>query len=214
MRSDQKPKGCFITFEGIEGVGKSTQAGLLAEALKQGGVPVCVTREPGGTPAGEAIREILLHRNATPIDDNTELLLIFSARAQNLTQVVRPALAEGRVVVCDRFTDATYAYQAGGRGIPRERIAQLELWVQEGLRPDLTLLLDAPVTISRERAQGRGNAADRFEREHIDFFERVRGEYLRLANQEPARIELVDASADMATIHKLIYARVRRAMQR
>lgn len=213
-KSDQPQRGYFITFEGIEGVGKSTQVRLLAEALKQDGVPVCMTREPGGTPAGEAIREILLHRNATPIDDNTELLLIFSARAQHLAQVVRPALTEGKVVVCDRFTDATYAYQAGGRGIPRERIAQLEHWVQEGLRPDLTLLLDAPVTISRERAHGRGNAADRFEREQADFFERVRNEYLRLAKQEPARMELVDATADMAAIHKLIYARVRRGLQK
>ncbi len=206
--------GLFITFEGIEGVGKSTQVGLLAEALKRDGESVCLTREPGGTPAGEAIREILLHQDATPIDDSTELLLIFSARAQNLAQVVRPALAEGKVVICDRFTDATYAYQAGGRRMAHERIAQLELWVQGGLRPDLTLLLDAPVAMGRERAHGRGMLADRFEREQADFFERVRGEYLRLAKQEPARIELVDATADIDAVHASIHARVRRALQR
>ncbi len=213
MNSQKTRPGYFITFEGIEGVGKSTQVKMLAEALIRNGVPVCLTREPGGTPAGEAIREILLHRNATPIDDNTELLLIFSARAQNLAQVVRPALAQGNVVISDRFTDATYAYQAGGRRIPHERIARLEQWVQHGLRPDLTLLLDAPVTVSRERTHGRGNAADRFEQEHTDFFERVRSEYLRLAKQEPARIELVDASADIATVHELIFTRVRHRLQ-
>jgi dTMP kinase len=214
MRRNQKPKGYFITFEGIEGAGKSTQVGLLAEALAHDDVPVCLTREPGGTLAGESIREILLHSNATPIDDSTELLLIFSARAQNLAQVVRPALAEGKVVICDRFTDATYAYQAGGRGIPHERIASLEQWVQDGLRPDLTLLLDAPVAIGTERARGRGMLADRFEREQTNFFERVRSEYLRMAKQYPVRFELVDATADIAAIHKLIYARVRRALQR
>ena len=214
MRRDQNPKGYFITLEGIEGVGKSTQVQLLTEALTRDGVPVCRTREPGGTPAGEAIREILLHRNATPIDDSTEILLIFSARAQHLTQVVRPAMAEGKVVICDRFMDATYAYQGGGRGIPHERIARLEQWVQDGLRPDLTLLLDAPVAMGVERAHGRGTGADRFEREAADFFERVRSEYLRLAKLEPARIELVDATAGISAIQDRIYARVQRGLRR
>lgn len=214
MRRDRHPKGYFITFEGIEGVGKSTQAGLLADALARDGVPVCRTREPGGTPAGEAIREILLHRNSAPIDDDTELLLIFSARAQHLAQVIRPALAQGKVVICDRFTDATFAYQGGGRGIAIERIALLERWVQDGLRPDLTLLLDAPVATGMKRAHGRGIGADRFEREQADFFERVRCEYLRMAKQDPARIELLDANADIAAIHDQIHARVRRGLQR
>jgi dTMP kinase len=212
-QSRKSHPGFFITFEGIEGVGKSTQVSLLAEALKREGTPVCQTREPGGTPAGEAIREILLHRNATPIDDSTELLLIFSARAQHLAQVVHPALAEGKVVICDRFTDATYAYQSGGRRIPHERIAQLEQWVQDGLRPDLTLLLDMPVAMGRARAHGRGHVADRFEREQADFFERVRNAYLDLAKREPARITLVDATADIAAVHATIHARVRRALQ-
>ena len=212
-QSGKPHSGLFITFEGIEGVGKSTQVGLLAETLKRDGIPVCQTREPGGTPAGEAIREILLHRNATPIDDSTELLLIFSARAQHLAQVVRPALAEDKVVICDRFTDATYAYQAGGRRIPRERIAQLEQWVQDGLRPHLTLLLDVPVAVGRARAHGRGHVADRFEREQADFFERVRSAYLDLAKREPARITLVDATADIAAVHATIHALVRRALQ-
>ena len=211
--SNSPYSGLFITFEGIEGVGKSTQVGLLADALKRDGIPLCQTREPGGTPAGEAIREILLHRNAMPMDDNTELLLIFSARAQHLAQVIRPALADGKVVVCDRFTDATYAYQSGGRGIPRERIARLEQWVQDGLQPDLTLLLDVPGALGRERARARGTPADRFESEQADFFERVRNEYLRLAKQDPLRIELVDASAGIAAVHAVIHARVLRCLQ-
>ncbi len=204
----------FITFEGIEGVGKSTQVRLLSEALNRDGVPVLSTREPGGTPAGEAIRELLLHRDATPIDDDTELLLIFAARAQHLAQVIRPALAAGKVVICDRFTDATYAYQGGGRGISRERISQLERWVQNELRPDITFLLDVPVNIGRERAHGRGAGADRFEREQEDFFERVRAQYLHLAEQEPGRVELVNAGADIAAIHELVYARAQRLLKK
>jgi len=211
-QSGKPHAGLFVTFEGIEGVGKSTQVGLLAEALKRDGIPVCQTREPGGTPAGEANREILLHGNTTPIDNSTELLLIFSARAQHLAQVIRPALADGRVVICDRFTDATYAYQSGGRHIPHERVAQLEQWVQDGLRPDLTLLLDAPVAVGRARAHGRGHIADRFEREQADFFERVRNAYLDMAKREPARITVVDATAGIAAVHATIHGRVRRAL--
>lgn len=214
MMPGKSNHGFFITFEGIEGVGKSTQVELLAGALARDGIQVCQTREPGGTPAGEAIREILLHRNTTPIADDTELMLIFAARAQHLAQVVRPSLAEGKVVICDRFTDATFAYQGAGRGISHEHIAQLEQWVQHGLRPDLTLLLDVPVAVGRERAHGRGAGADRFEREQVEFFERVRAEYLRIAAQDPARVELVDATADAASIHVRILTHVRRALNR
>jgi dTMP kinase len=206
--------GHFITFEGIEGAGKSTQMALLAAALRGQGVDCVCTREPGGTPAGEVIRDILLHRNATPLDDETELLLVFAARAQHLAQVIRPALAEGKVVICDRFTDATYAYQGAGRGIAPERIAVLEDWVQGGLRPDLTLLLDAPVTTGRARARARSADPDRFERERPAFFGRVRAGYLELARREPDRVAVIDATADPAAVHTRVLARVRALLTR
>lgn len=204
----------FITFEGTEGVGKSTQLELLAAALADAGHEVLRTREPGGTPAGEAIREILLHRNATPLGEDAELLLMFAARAQHLADVVRPALATGKVVLCDRFTDATYAYQGGGRGIAPGRIAQLEQWVQGDLRPDLTLLLDAPVATGMGRAHGRGAGADRFEREQSAFFERVRATYLGIAAREPGRVVVVDATAAIDIVHAEIMSRVRAALKR
>lgn len=207
-------QGMFITFEGTEGVGKSTQMQMLATALTGMGVEFVLTREPGGTPAGEAMRDILLHRNETPLGDEAELLLMFAARAQHLAAVVRPALAAGKVVVCDRFTDATYAYQGGGRGIAAERIATLEQWVQGALRPHLTLLLDAPVATGMARARGRGNGSDRFEREQQGFFERARAAYLRIAAQEPGRVVVIDATADATTVHAHILARVRAALRR
>ena len=165
--------GLFITLEGGEGAGKTTHIPFIKSVLQQAGRTVCVTREPGGTQLGEVIRSLLLAPSETDISANTELLLMFAARAEHLHQVIRPALQRGEIVLCDRFTDATYAYQGGGRGIKLERIRVLEQWVQGDQRPDLTLLFDVPVEVGIERAKGRG-ALDRFEQESRDFFERVR----------------------------------------
>jgi len=191
-------RGLFITLEGGEGAGKSTSLAFVREFLEQAGRRVLVTREPGGTPLGEKIRELLLHGRAN-MDVDTELLLMFAARAEHLARVIRPALANGAYVVCDRFTDATYAYQGGGRGVPEARIRILEDWVQQGLRPDLTLLLDIPVEQGLERA-GQRSAPDRFEREKIDFFERVRNCYLAAAASEPQRIRVIDAACDIPQV--------------
>jgi dTMP kinase len=158
-----------------------------------------MTREPGGTRAGEEIREILLHSKDLSLTAEAEMLLMFAARAEHLQQVVRPALAQGRIVVCDRFTDATYAYQGGGRGLPAERIAVIEQWVQGDLRPDLTLLFDVPVEVGLQRANRR-SAPDRFEREDIQFFERVRNTYLERARAEAGRIRTLDASKSPAEV--------------
>ncbi len=187
-------RGLFITIEGIEGVGKSTNMDFVHQSLLASGIQVVLTREPGGTELGEKIRDLLLdHRNQSMVED-TELLLMFAARAQHLAEVIKPALARGQWVLCDRFTDATYAYQGGGRGIDTTRIAQLEQWVQDELRPDATLLLDAPVEIGLARAAGRDQAADRFEREQQAFFVKVRKAYLELAGKNPGRYCVIDAS--------------------
>lgn len=189
-------RGRFVTIEGIEGVGKSTQAGLIARYLRDAGLPVVETREPGGTEVGEGIREILLRPGPTPMDAETELLLMFAARAEHIARVVAPALAGGAWVVCDRFTDASYAYQGGGRGIPPARIAVLEDFVQGKLMPDLTILLDAPLDVALARTRGRGRA-DRFELEGPGFFEAVRAAYLERARCDPRRIRVIDASLTM-----------------
>jgi dTMP kinase len=191
-------RGLFITLEGGEGAGKSTSLAFVREFLEQAGRRVVVTREPGGTPLGEKIRELLLHGRES-MDVDTELLLMFAARAEHLARVIRPALAAGACVACDRFTDATYAYQGGGRGVPEARIRILEDWVQQGLRPDLTLLLDIPVEQGLGRA-GQRSAPDRFEREKIDFFERVRNRYLAAAASEPQRIRVIDAACDIPQV--------------
>lgn len=192
-------KGLFITLEGIEGVGKSTHAVFIVELLQNNGHEVTLTREPGGTETGEAIREILLHHKVENIADATELLLIFSARAQHLDEVIRPALAKNTSIVCDRFTDATYAYQGGGRGLGKDKVRLLEDWVQEGLKPDLTLLFDAPVATGLSRAKKR-SAADRFESETIAFFEQVRSAYLDIARAEPERVYVIDASQSLQQV--------------
>ncbi len=184
--------GCFITVEGGEGAGKTTQIGFIRDDLQRRGLPVIVTREPGGTALGEEIRTLLLSHRDDGMALATETLLMFAARAEHLERVIRPALAAGHWVLCDRFTDATYAYQGGGRGIPPAQIAILEQWVQNDLRPDLTLLLDVPVEIGLQRARQR-SAADRFEREDQTFFERVRTAYLQRARQYPDRYRIVDA---------------------
>lgn len=185
--------GVFITLEGGEGVGKSTQLTVVREHLMQSGRDVLVTREPGGTPFAEAIRDLLLAPREEAVSGQAELLLMFAARAAHLEQRIRPALARGQWVVCDRFTDATYAYQGGGRGLPQEEIAALERLVQGDFRPHATILLDAPVEIGLARMQERG-APDRFEREQAAFFERVRGVYLARAAAEPERFIVIDAS--------------------
>lgn len=191
--------GLFITLEGPEGAGKSTNREYLAERLREQGIDVLLTREPGGTPLAERIRELLLDPSDEPMAADTELLLVFAARAQHLQQVIRPALAKGSVVLCDRFTDATYAYQGGGRGLSIERIAQLEQFVQGELRPDLTLIFDLPVEVGLARAAARGRL-DRFEQEGRVFFEAVRQAYLQRAEQAPQRYRVLDAGQTLAQV--------------
>jgi len=191
--------GLFITLEGPEGAGKSTNREYLAERLREQGVEVLLTREPGGTPLAERIRELLLAPSDEPMAVDTELLLVFAARAQHLQQVIRPALAKGSVVLCDRFTDATYAYQGGGRGLSIERIAQLEQFVQGELRPDLTLIFDLPVEVGLARAAARGRL-DRFEQEGRGFFEAVRQAYLQRAEQAPQRYRVLDAGQTLTQV--------------
>lgn len=191
--------GLFITLEGPEGAGKSTNRDYLAERLASAGCEVLLTREPGGTPLAERIRELLLEPSVEPMAADTELLLVFAARAQHLAQVIRPALAAGKVVLCDRFTDATYAYQGGGRGLSLERIALLENFVQGSLRPDLTLVFDLPVEIGLARAAARGRL-DRFEQEAQGFFEAVRQTYLARARLAPERYRLLDAAQPLDAV--------------
>jgi dTMP kinase len=196
--------GKFITLEGIEGVGKTTNRTYMRNLLEQTGKPCIETREPGGTPLGEALREMLLEHKHEGMSSDAELLMMFAARAEHLHKIILPALEAGSNVLCDRFTEATYAYQGGGRGINDQKIAELENWVQGDLRPDLTIILDAPVTIGRERA-GQRSAPDRIEKEQNDFFERVRDTYLKLAEHYPHRIAVVDASVEIAKVQDQIY---------
>ncbi|MDX9667678.1 dTMP kinase [Pseudomonas sp. P5_152] len=195
--------GLFITLEGPEGAGKSTNREYLAERLRDAGIEVVLTREPGGTPLAERIREVLL----APVDEvmhaDTELLLVFAARAQHLAEVIRPALARGAVVLCDRFTDSTYAYQGAGRGLSLERIAALEAFVQGDLRPDLTLVFDLPIEIGMARASARGRL-DRFELEGRVFFEAVRAAFLQRAAADPQRYLLVDAAQPLAQVQQAL----------
>ena len=188
--------GKFITLEGVDGAGKSTHLGFVADWLRQQGREVVVTREPGGTPLGETLRELLLHRD---MDADTELLLMFAARQEHLAGLILPALARGAWVVSDRFTDASYAYQCGGRGIPADRIATLEAWVQRGFVPDLTLLFDVPPDVAETR-RAAARTADRFEREASGFFSRVRNAYLDRARAEPGRIRVLDARLSIADL--------------
>lgn len=196
--------GRFITLEGGEGVGKSTNLEFIRRHLEAAGKTVIVTREPGGTPLGERIRGLLLDHGHGTMSGEAELLLVFAARAEHLSRVILPALAEGKWVLCDRFTDASYAYQGGGRGIALERIADLEAWVQGDLRPDLTVLLDAPVAVGMARAGRREGAADRFEREDLGFFERVRQSYRDQARRFPERYRVIDASQTLTAVQDRI----------
>ncbi len=192
-------RGKFLTIEGTEGVGKSTNLAFVHDWLQAKGIEVVVTREPGGTPLAEEIRSLLLAKRDESVDETAELLLVFAARAQHIAQVIRPALARGAWVLSDRFTDATYAYQGGGRGLSTEIITQLEQLVQGDLRPDLTLILDIDVELGLNRARQRGEL-DRFESETIAFFERVRSAYRARAEQTPSRYALVDAGQELAAV--------------
>jgi dTMP kinase len=186
-------RGHFITLEGIEGAGKTTQRSVVLETLRRADIAVTTTREPGGSPIAERMRALLLDRDNQGMAPDAELLLMFAARAEHLRSTILPALAEGRWVLCDRFTDATYAYQGGGRGVDHARIAVLETFVQGPLRPDLTLLFDLPASLGLERARGR-SAPDRFETEALAFHERVRAAYLTTAEREPERVRRIDAA--------------------
>ncbi len=193
--------GKFITIEGTEGVGKSTSLNYIKDVLQQKGIVFITTREPGGTPIAEKIRELLLDKANTALCDDAELLLMFAARTQHLNELIIPALQSGQWVISDRFTDATYAYQGGGRGLPWEKIAQLEQWVQGDLRPDATILLDIPVEQGMERVRSRGET-DRFEEEQMSFFSRIREAYLRLARENPQRYYIIDTRPAIEVVYQ------------
>ncbi|WP_457673334.1 dTMP kinase [Thiolapillus sp.] len=201
-------QGSFITLEGIEGAGKSTCMAEVRQVLETAGKAILETREPGGTPLGEDLRQLLLGHRHTGMHEDTELLLMFAARAEHLQQKILPALRSGKWVLCDRFTDASYAYQGGGRGMDTRRIAELETWVQGDVRPHLTLLMDLPVEQGLERA-GRRSSPDRFESEALEFFERVRQAYLEIARQDPGRVKIIDASRPLQEVR----ARIRAVME-
>jgi dTMP kinase len=199
-------RGRFITFEGIDGAGKSTQIGFVEGFLRDCGVDVLLTREPGGTPIGEALRELILHQAMQP---RTETLLLFAARCEHVQTVLEPALAAGRWVLCDRFTDATYAYQSGGRGLPQADVATLERWVHPELQPDATLLFDLDPAIAAARL-ARAQRGDRFESEQRDFFTRVRALYLARAQAQPQRFVVVDTSQEKPVVQAQLVQALRR----
>ena len=198
-------RGKFLTVEGVEGVGKSTNVDFLAAAIKAQGFDVICTREPGGTPMAERIRQMLLEHGEEPLPDIAELLLFFAARSLHISNTIRPALDAGKWVICDRFTDASRAYQGSGRGLDMQRINLLADWVQEDLQPDMTLLLDAPAEIGMQRAEQRG-ATDRLESEQISFYKRIRAGYLALAKAHPERFVVVDAARPLPDVQVSITA--------
>lgn len=203
-------RGRFVTLEGIDGAGKSTHAAWLAEALAARGFTVVATREPGGTPLGERLRDLLLRE---PMTHDTEAMLMFAARREHLAHVIRPALARGDLVLCDRFSDATYAYQGGGHGVDVHRIAALEDWVHGDLKPDVTLLFDLAPASARERLERNvrdGRELDKFERERGAFFERVRAGYLARAAADPGRFRIIDSSRTLAHVRADLAAIVAR----
>jgi dTMP kinase len=198
-------QGKFLTFEGVDGAGKSSQHSWAVEYLRSKGLDVVSTREPGGTPLGEKLRGLLL---SEPMHLETEALLMFAARREHIEQVIRPALARGAWVLSDRFTDASFAYQGGGRGLDRQKLQQLEHWVQgegkDSIQPDLTFIFDLPVAEAQQRRNGTGTAPDRFEQEKLDFHERVRAAYLERAREFPQRVRVIDARESLIEINKLL----------
>lgn len=203
------PRGRFITVEGGEGVGKSTNMDFMSSLIKAQGLEVVRTREPGGTPMAERIRDMLLEHGDEPLPDTAELLLFFAARTLNIENAVKPALAAGKWVLCDRFTDASRAYQGAGRGLDADRIETLADWVHGDLQPDLTVLLDAPPEVGRRRAEKRG-APDRLESEQAAFYGRVREAYLAIARREPDRVAVIDASVSLPDVQAQIRAALAR----
>ncbi len=209
-----KEKGCFITFEGIEGVGKSTAMSYVKSYLEAHNKVLLVTREPGGTPVAEAIREVVLSPRDEALSPITELLLMFAARAQHIQQVIKPALEQGQWVLCDRFTDTSYAYQGGGRGMDLTFIENLENQIQGDLRPDWVMLLDAPVDLAFERAHGRSQDFDRIEQEERTFFQRARDVFLQRAEKMPERYSIIDAAQDKNGVEKQLTDLLERFLQR
>ena len=189
-------RGKFITIDGVEGAGKSTQIAFICDYLKDKGISVILTREPGGTDLGEKIRELLLSNTTGSMHDDTELMLMFAARNEHIQNKIVPALERGEWVLSDRFTDSSYAYQGGGRGLDMARIKALETWVMQDFAPDMTLLLDVPVELGMSRVESRGQK-DRIENEQLDFFERVRQAYIARSQEFPQRIKLIDSSKDI-----------------
>lgn len=194
--------GKFISIEGVEGAGKSTQLNFIQQYLTEQGKTVVVTREPGGTDLSEQIRTLLLNPTEPAMAVDTELLLMFAARAEHIAQVIKPALEQGNWVLCDRFVDATFAYQGGGRGVEYQRIKTLADWTLQGLMPDLTLLFDLPVEVGLQRVKQRQQATDRFEQEQKAFFEKIRESYLHSAIAEPERLKVVDSNLPIASIQQ------------
>ena len=205
-------RGAFISLEGIEGVGKSTNVAFTADTVRKAGFDVVTTREPGGTPFGERVREWILNGDHGQLSAEIEALLMFAARARHLEEVIRPALAAGRWVVCDRFTDATFAYQGGGRGASHTLLDALRQEIHQGLEPDLTLLLDAPLDVGTNRISSR--TPDHFEREQRPFFERVRAAYLTLAAKQSTRIKIIDAARSLDRVQQQIEAEVQALVTR
>ena len=205
MSQTEPSRGRFITFEGIDGAGKSTHIAGVAELIRLHGYQVVSTREPGGTPLGEKLRELLLHE---PMHLETEAMLMFAARREHLARVIEPALARGDWVVCDRFSDATYAYQGGGRGLDKAKFAVLEQWVHGHLQPDLTFLFDLPPGVAEQRISAQGRELDRFEQEKRDFHVRVRAAYLERAAAAPRRIAVINADQPLEKIKKLVEEKV------
>ena len=205
-------RGYFISLEGIEGAGKSSALAFIEKILKEAEIDYVVTREPGGTPIAEDIRKVLLHKHAEMMTPDTELLLFFAGRAQNIAHVIMPALQRGQWVIADRFTDASYAYQGGGRGLPMKHITALAEWVQGGLQPDLTFLFDVAVEIGLKRIKKRG-IKDRIEREGLEFFERVRQAYLERATNYSDRFRVIRAEQDLAAVQRQLQDALSRIME-
>lgn len=207
-----KYPGKFITLEGTEGAGKSTNLKFIEESLRANGIDVVVTREPGGTEIGEAIRNILLDKNNTAMTTETELLLMFAARNQHLHEKILPALEAGKWVISDRFTDASYAYQGAARGLPYGRIHELEQWVQQGFHPNMTFVFDLPIEEGMKRIKSRGEK-DRFEEEELTFFEKVRSAYLHRASQAPQRYTVIDASLPLVEVQTQVQQKLKHLCQ-